>query len=466
MSSSPTSAAPVAANSFLVGSIPALFFKTTLPIVLVTSVNGLLTVIDAILLGSFVGPEALSAVTLMFPLSMLLVAASTTVGIGMASVMGRQLGADRLSDARRTFAGAHGLAITLALGVILLFALGGQSVTTWAAGGNAELAAMGQTFLGISIYTSPLAFLLAVQADALRAEDRVGFMALIGVLVTVANIGFNIWLIVGAGLGVAGSAWGTALAQALALLIVVVYRSRGGGRLTLSAADVGHITHGWKDLLVLGAPRSLTFIGLSLGSAAVLYALARLDLADHAGTIAAYGVVMRIMTFGFLPMLGMSLALQTLVGNNFGAGLRQRAEAILRLAMVSAGIYGLVVEIALLLGRDVVGGLFVDDPQVIAHVGRILPLYVALYFCFGPVMMIAAYFQAIGDAGRAALLSLAKTYLFAIPLTLTLPLAAGETGVWAAAPLAELLMLGLTIIVLIQARRGSGKAPSSIAAAT
>lgn len=188
-----------------------------------------------------------------------------------------------------------------------------------------------------------------------------------------------------------------------------------------------------ENLLVLGAPRSLTFIGLSLGSAAVLYAISRLDLVNHGETIAAYGVVMRIMAFGFLPMLGMSLALQTLVGNNFGAGLQLRAEAILRLVMVSAGIYGFVVEIALLTGRDVIGSMYLDDPEVIAHVGCILPLYVALYFCFGPVMMIAAYFQAIGDAGRAALLSLAKTYLFAIPLTLALPLVAGETGIWAAA---------------------------------
>ena len=67
--------------------------------------------------------------------------------------------------------------------------------------------------------------------------------------------------------------------------------------------------------------------------------------------------------------------------------------------------------------------------------------------------MIATYFQAIGDASRAAVLGLAKPYLFAIPLTLALARGIGETGIWIAGPLAEVFLLGLTALVLVQRSR-------------
>ena len=85
---------------------------------------------------------------------------------------------------------------------------------------------------------------------------------------------------------------------------------------------------------------------------------------------------------------------------------------------------------------------------MIAEVARILPVFVAGYFSFGPMMMIANYFQSIGDVRRSALLSLARTYLFAIPLIFLLPLAIGEQGIWLALPLADLALVAVTLAVL------------------
>ncbi|HWO30164.1 MAG TPA: MATE family efflux transporter, partial [Candidatus Acidoferrum sp.] len=92
-------------NPYTRDSIAATFVRTALPIVFLTSVNGLLTVVDAVFLGIFVGPEALTAVTIAFPISMLMIALAAMISTGMASVLGRLLGANRLDDARRIFAG-------------------------------------------------------------------------------------------------------------------------------------------------------------------------------------------------------------------------------------------------------------------------------------------------------------------------------------------------------------------------
>ena len=92
--------------------------------------------------------------------------------------------------------------------------------------------------------------------------------------------------------------------------------------------------------------------------------------------------------------------------------------------------------------------MFVTDPLVIAEVARILPVFVAGYFSFGPMMMIANYFQSIGDVRRSALLSLARTYLFAIPLIFVLPLGLGEDGIWLALPIADAALVVVTLVVL------------------
>src|SRR3981081_1665152 len=96
-------------NAYTHGSIPATFARTALPIILLTSVNGLLTVVDAMFLGAFVGPDALTAVTMVFPVSMLMVALATMISTGMASVLGRLLGANKLDEARGIFGRPTGM---------------------------------------------------------------------------------------------------------------------------------------------------------------------------------------------------------------------------------------------------------------------------------------------------------------------------------------------------------------------
>jgi Na+-driven multidrug efflux pump len=75
------------------------------------SMSGFLSVADALFLVHFVGPDALAAVTLIFPVFMLIVALSTLVSSGMSSLLVRQLGGDDFDQARGVFAGAHGLAL-------------------------------------------------------------------------------------------------------------------------------------------------------------------------------------------------------------------------------------------------------------------------------------------------------------------------------------------------------------------
>lgn len=435
-------------NTFTDGPLGTIYLKTALPIIFVMGMNGLLSVADALFLGIYVGPEALAAVTLMFPIYMLIVALSTLVSNGMSSLLARCLGARDLEDARAVFAGAHGLALVLGAGLISLFIFLGKPMTLLAAGGSDDLAQMGLVYLRITVFFSPLLFVLSVNSDALRNEGRVGFMAAMSLLVSTANIGFNYVLIALLDMGVAGSAYGTAAAQALAFGIILAFRLFGDTSLRPSTLLHYSVRRYWGQILALGAPQSLNFIGLALGSAAIITALQWIGHPGYADTVSAYGIITRVITFAFLPLLGLSFAMQTITGNNYGAALWQRSDTSLRIALWIAFVYCAVVQVVVMSLAGQIASAFVDDATVIAEVARILPVMTCVFFLMGPLMMVATYFQAIGSAAKAAILGLTKPYAFAIPLTFLLPLWFGEIGVWYAGPVAEVMLLGLTALVL------------------
>lgn len=436
--------------------IVPLFFKTALPIVFLMSVNGLFTVVDAIFLGLFVGPEALAGVTLMFPLVMMCVALATLVANGMASVLARQLGAGDLASARESFAGAHGLSVLTCLILFGLFLAGGRPLVLLAADGSEVLARHGHTYLLITVLTSPLAFIISLQTTALRVEGWIGFMAAMGGLITLANMALNYVLIALLGWGVAGSAIGSAIAQAVGLVVVLGFRARGQTDLPAFALPWSAWRKDWRSFLALGAPQSLSFLGLSLGSGTIIIMIQATAGAHYETVVAAYGIAMRLLSFSFLGMMGMAQALQAIIGNNYGAGRYDRVASALRLGVICGLVYAIGAELLFHYGAAGLAGLFVDDPAVIGEVARILPVIVAAYFLAGPAVMISTHFQAIGDAPRAAILSLSRTYLFAIPLTFTLPLIMGEWGVWWAGPTAEILLAGLVLLVLAQTARRRG----------
>jgi len=444
------------ANAFTHGPIVPTLLKTALPIILVMSMNGFLTVADAVFLGIYVGPDALSAVTLMFPAYMLLAALATLVSSGMSSLLARHLGGGRIDAAKAVYAGSHGLALTAGLVLILLQFAFGRTATLAAAGSAQEIAAMSHVYLAITIGFSPLMFILAVNSDALRNEGHVMLMAGLSLSVSLANLAFNYVLIALLDLGVAGSAWGTVLAQVLALLFVTCYRL--SGRTSLGPRDLisKPLTSDWRAILALGAPQSLSFMGIALGAAATITVLQQVGANGYETTVAAFGVTTRIMTFAYLPLLGLTMALQAMIGNNAGALLWHRSDATLRLGLGLAFAYSLVVEALLVLGAPWIGFAFVDDTAVINEIGRILPVMVALYFVAGPLIVVATYFQALGDAKRAAILGLVKPYALFLPLLFLLPMGFGEPGIWMSGPVAEALLVLLTAAVLTGAARSGG----------
>jgi len=434
-------------NAFLTGWLPGVFIKTAAPIVAITTVNGLFTVIDAYFLGAYVGPHALSAVSLIFPGLMLLIALQSLVSNGMASILARRLGAGNRDGARRVFAGAHALALAVTLILNLVYWTVGRQIIGVGAAGNSAVTDGATLFMGAMIACAPVSFFLSLHLDGLRCEGKIGFMTLVTLSASLLNIFAN-WLFMAVmHWGVLGSAAGSIASQFVCLAAVLAYRWR---RPTALRPSSGAALAEWRGIVAFGAPMSFGFIGISLAAAAILINVSLWSVADHVATIAAYGIITRIMTFTYLPLLGLSIALQTIAGNNHGAGLGLRVGRSLQIAMLAALVYCTLVEVTVELLAGRLGAVFVADPAITAEVRRILPWTIAAYFLFGQMLILSSYFQSIGDAPRAAIFGLSRPYLLTLPLTFLLPFIFGEQGIWMVPVFAEAGMVILAVLVLSQ----------------
>lgn len=312
---------------------------------------------------------------------------------------------------------------------------------------------MSYQYLTIVAMAMPISFMLTVNGDTLRCEGYIRFMSLMSLATVALNALLTYSLIVHFELGVAGSAAGTVSAQALALLGVVIFRRKNKSHLELRVFRFSRHSTYWRDFLSLGAPASLRYVGLALSTAAILYNLQALPAQEYQLTVSAYGIITRLMTFVFLPLLGLSLAFQSIMGNTFGAGALNRSNDAIKAALVISTLYGLIIQLFVLWQHENLGAWFVDDIEVIQKVGDILPVWTAALFLMGPLMMVGTVFQSIGDAVRAAIMGIVKTYFFSIPLIFLLPALWNVDYLWFASPGAEILALFVAMIVLLQRSR-------------
>jgi putative MATE family efflux protein len=446
-----------ASNPFLSAPVGRLFLSNALPMTVVMSMGGILSVVDGAFVGHFVGAEALAAVSLGFPVVMILTALSTLIGGGMSSLMARQLGAGDREAAGAGFARAHGLALVLSALGIGLFQLGGRAMLDGLAPGDGPIASLAYDYLLILILAMPVQLILGLHADAFRNEGQVALVALLSVFVNLANMAGNYALIVWCELGLAGSALGTVLAQALGLGLLILVRARAVKGLPLAMLWRHRWTGGWGPMLLLGAPLCLGFIGIALVAMVVIVTIRMVAGADYGALVAGYGVVTRLLGFAFLPQMAMALAMQSIVGNNHGAGLQDRAVAVLRLAMVCAFVWCMLVAVVLIGLGPRVGTIFADEAALGGAVSGMLRPMMALYAFSGPVLVLALYFQAVGRPAATALLTLVKPWLLTPALVLLGGSLWGAGGIWWAYPVADGAMVMVAVWLMCRIRGVVGK---------
>ncbi|AZQ72541.1 MATE family efflux transporter [Streptomyces luteoverticillatus] len=359
------------------------------------------------------------------------------------AAVARRVGAGDLPAAIRQ--GMDGIWLALILGAVVTAAmLATAPLLARAFGASPTAAPYATTYLRISALGIPAMLVVLAATGVLRGLQNTRTPLYVAVGGFVANAVLNVALVYGAGLGIAGSAWGTVLAQcamAAVYLIVVVRRARRhGAPLRPDAAGIRACARAGAPLLV----RTLSLRAILMIATAVA---ARLGDAD----IAAHQVVLSLWSLLAFALDAIAIAGQAIIGRYLGAGDTAGARAVCR-RMVQWGIAsGVVLGALVVVGRHAFVPLFTSDPAVRDALLPALLVVAVGQPVAGVVFVLDGVLMGAGDGPYLARAMLVVLAVFA-PAALLVPgLGGGLTALW----WAMTLMLTARLVTLwLRARSG------------
>jgi putative MATE family efflux protein len=280
----------------------------------------------------------------------------------------------------------------------------------------------------------------------IRAEGNPKMAMYTQLLGAAANIALNYLFIFPLGWGIKGSALATILAQLLSSLWVLSYYLRGKSLVKLRLAN---FRPSWP---ILSSMMAIGFAPFAMQIASsIQQVILNKTLMAYSGDLAlsAIGIIMSIATMLFMPVLGLAQGAQPIIGFNYGARQYQRVAKTWKLAVAGGTLIALLGYLVLRIWPQQLVGLFSEgDMALTALTTHAMLTYMALIPIVGFQVVSSTYFQAVGKAKQAAVLSLSRQVLFFIPLLIVLPRFWGVEGVWRAAPIADFLAVCLSATMM------------------
>lgn len=424
-----------------VDPIGKLLIRLSVPATIGMMVNALYNFVDTIFVGRGAGPMAIAGLTIAFPIQMLLMGVAQTYGVGGASIVSRRLGEGKEDEA----ASVAGSALVISfLSAIALSALGLIFLDPLlkAFGASDAILPYSREYMSVIFLGSPFLAIAMTGNNLSRAEGQAKIAMMTMIIGTGLNIILDPIFIFTLGLGIRGAAIATVISQFFAFLYIVSFYKRGGSQLPLvKKSFIIKFTY-VKEMVLLGIPTFVRQAGMSLLAIVINNSL-RLYGGDI--SIAAYGMINRVMMFIFMPLFGIVQGYQPIAGYNFGAKNYDRLAQVNRIAfMVTTGMALFGFALIQLLPGFLMGMFTTDNELIAVAVSAVRKMTIALPL-IGIQIIGGTYFQSVGKAGPAMFLGLSRQFVFLIPLVLVLPQIMGIDGIWYSTPIADLLSTALTV---------------------
>lgn len=440
-------------DRLLTQPIGTLMVSLSLPAIVGMVVIGLYTFVDGIYAGQLIGVEAMGAVAIAYPFTFVNSGLSSLMGMGSASVLSRAIGArdQRTIDAVMGNLIVMNLVLSLCVTVLGIAFARPLLALTGAEGAMLDLATR---YLRI-VFAGSLFVNFAQSSNMImRGEgELVRAMAIMagGALLNMVLSPCLILALRGQGLGLEGAALATVLAQVVQAGVMLwwfVARERVA-RINRIAPSRGLLS----EVLKVGASAFLMQV-LTLVQQAVVYRAAATWGGPEWQVL--FGAALRIQAFAFIPLWGMSNGFQPVVGTNYGAGRLARVRRATLVFCLGAVALSLVFWVPVMLAPGAFLSLFITDGRIVALGAADFRILFSTYLLMGPMVMGITFLQALGQGGRAALLTLARPVLLFIPLVLALPRLGGLGihGVWLACCVTDALIFLVALApILTECRR-------------
>lgn len=438
-------------------SITRLLFRFSLPATVGMLVMATYNVVDTIFVGRL-GSQAIAALSVAFPIQMLLGAVGIGTGVGAASLISRSLGAGNKAEAES----AAGQVISMALIFGLLTALVGlfylRPLLLYL-GTMPEIMDLTEDYMFVIAVGSVMFFLIMILNNIVRAEGNPLLSMKVMIISSVLNIGLDPVFIFLLDMGVQGAAVATVLSKIAGVIMMLYYFFAGKSVLKLSLSCLKLRWGTIKNIYVVGFPAMLLQLSINVS---LLVANNILAAYGHI-PIAVMGLVFRLQMFAIMPVLGISQGLLPIIGFNFGAGkLKRIREALLKGMGISVACI-MLAGLALLLAPAFFLRLFSTEKELLSIGIPALRIMVLMFPLVGVQIVSSIFFQAIGKGLPSLILSLLREIMLYVPFVLIMPSLYGLTGVWMARPMSDLLAFLVTFFLISRELKRQGIPLSPIA---
>lgn len=422
-------------------SIRSALWQLSIPAIIGMLINAIYNFVDRIYVAQL-GDLSFAAVSIVFPLTMLVGAVGLTFGVGGASYVSRLLGKGDQETANRTAATAIfssafcGICFAV-LGFIfmepILLSIGATDSILPHAMVYARIFTLGAVFTMLNMTMNNL----------LRAEGNAK-IAMTGMLIgALLNTILDPLFIFVFKLGISGAAIATVLSQSITTGILFIYLLKGKSSLKISWKKITFTWAIYSQILLIGIPTFIRQIFASLGAAMINNA-AR-PYGDYA--ISAIGAVNIMYMLALYVLFGINQGFQPIAGYSFGAKKYDRLNGVIKEGIIWTTIYCVGMTILFMSIPQVFMGLFIEETETLLLAVKGLRAISIFLPVLGFMVIMTGLFQALGYGKQAALLALSRQGLFLIPAVILMPRFLGLDGLLFAQTVADFFTLLITIIL-------------------
>ena len=425
--------------------IGQLMLKLSLPALTGLLVMTMYNVVDTIFVGHYVGPSGIAGLTIVFPAQMLTMAIGQMMGMGGASLISRSIGAGNIHRAEHALGNALTAAVALSV-VVMIAGLSNTDMWLRLMGASETVLPYAREYMDIILIAVPFKTIAMAQSSLIRAEGNARVPMTGMIIGAVLNIILDAVFIILLDMGIRGAALGTLIASLVTTLYFMRYYLSGKSFLKIHTKS---LIIEWGILGAVLAIGIAAFASLSASSLAVVFINRALATFGGDVAISAYGLVNRIMMFAFMPGMVIAQGLQPILGFNYGAKRYDRVLKAIKIAVIAATTFSIIVFLAVYFAPEVFIRVFTTDGEVIALASYAAKRIFFLRYLIGFIIVGSTVFQAMGKAPQAFVTAIARPVLFLLPLVFILPKYWQLDGVWLAFPVTDVLTLILVLVLII-----------------
>lgn len=402
-----------------------------LPMLLGNVFQQLYNVVDSVVVGNYIGKEALAAVGASFPIVYVLISLIIGITSGSTIIIAQFYGAKDIANVRRAIDTTF-IFLFFASIVIGIAGIASSSYIFNLIKLPEEL--IPQATLYFNIFIAGIIFMFGYNGTSaiLRGLGDSKTPLYFLVISTVLNIILDLLFVLVFKWGIAGVAIATMIAQFLAFITAIIYLNKYHTVIQFSFKNLKFDRRIFYSSVRIGLPSGLqqTFVALGM--------LALYRIINDYGTdaVAAYTIASRIDSFAMMPTMNFAFALSTFVGQNLGANKLYRIRKGYNTTLMLTGGISVAVSILVIFTSTALMRLFTGDAMVIEIGKSYLIIVSAFYIIFSGMFVTNAIFRGVGDTVVPMLVTLVSLWALRIPIAYFLSKHIGTNGIWWAIPIA------------------------------